>query len=72
MTIFNIFRGGYLLGQLHANNNQRRKANWEILASRPLTWIPFFDSATYLKGYDQGYKDALANASLAKHLKDND
>lgn len=60
MSIFNIFRNGYEEGYREAHAGSRRRADWELLATKPISWLPGVDSGSYLTGYQQGYADGMA------------
>lgn len=65
--VFDIFRSGYLLGQQHGEANERRRAAWELMTMQPVTWIPFVDRESFLRGYRQGYEDALQAHGFIQH-----
>ena len=64
MAIFNIFRKGYELGNQHGRVGERRRADWELRALTPVSWLPGVDSKSFLDGYNQGFVDGIA----ARHL----
>lgn len=66
--LFDIYRSGYMLGQQHASDNERRRASWELMLTQPATWIPFADKDSYVRGYRQGYEDALQLLGMIDHL----
>ena len=52
---FDIYRAGYNRGVLCGLSDMRRLARWELLVRSPLTWLPFVDADSYVRGYLDGY-----------------
>lgn len=59
MRIFDLFRHGYEIGNLHGRSGERRRANWEVLAFQPIAWLPGTDTDSLLQGYQEGFKDGI-------------
>ena len=71
MAIFDIFRSGYNQGYQHGSRGERRRAEWELMISNPLVWIPGVDSQSFLNGYVKGYSDSMMTRSVI-HQFNND
>lgn len=60
MVIFDIFRSGYDKGYQDGKSGNRHRAEWELLALKPVSWLPGVDADSYVQGYRQGFSDAIA------------
>jgi hypothetical protein len=60
MKIIDLYRGGYKLGNMHGQQGERRKAEWELAVTHPLTWLPGVDQSSFFSGYLDGYRDGMA------------
>lgn len=68
--VFDVYRSGYGLGLRHSHAGARRRANWELILFRPLIWVPLVNTASYLEGYQSGYRDGAASNALTMQLGD--
>jgi hypothetical protein len=64
MKIISLYRRGYLLGKNHANLGLRKQADWEVQFRNPVTWVFGVDNDSFLRGYNEGYRDAMAVAMI--------
>ncbi len=69
-SIFDVFRSGYLLGQEHAQQGQRRRALWELRLTHVILWLPFVDNDSYYHGYRSGYEDGLRMRSYLQQVEE--
>ncbi|GHT95256.1 hypothetical protein FACS1894116_10480 [Betaproteobacteria bacterium] len=64
MKIFDLYRSGYKLGNLHGKKRERRRAGWELFVTHHLVWLPGTDSSSFISGYYDGYRDGVMFASI--------
>lgn len=64
MAIFNVYRRGFELGYAHGREGSRRRADWELRFTAPVTWAPLVDVRSYLAGYQAGFEAGAAAQKL--------
>lgn len=55
---FDIYHSGYEIGYADGVKNGRRRNDWE-LKFYPLALLPLVDTASFIKGYHDGYQFGL-------------
>ena len=59
VKIIDRYKNGYALGSEHAQRGVRRRAQWELAVTSPITWVPGVDQDSFFRGYEEGYRDTL-------------
>lgn len=67
--IFNIYRGGFQTG-LQDGSTGRRRADWELVLTHPITWLPGVDKQSFLDGYAAGYSAGICTLTLLPRLRE--
>lgn len=69
MRLFDLYRSGYALGNQHGQYYNRRRANWELVLTHPLTWLPGVDQLSFISGYHDGYRDGAALSAALRRIQ---
>lgn len=69
MLIFNIYRSGYEAGFSEGRDSARQRADWELVLTKVVSWLPGVDARSYREGYQKDSSNAIAARHLLPELR---